>query len=305
MFQVAFATADRNEMERVDFKQVDVFSAWPFFGNPVAVVFGGEDLAVSAMLRIAAWTNLSETTFVLPPSAPGADYRLRIFTPKQELSFAGHPSIGSAHAVLEKGMVKALAGRLVQECAAGLLNLRVEGSDSSRKIFIRVPQPTRQSVGESYYASIATALGGNSAPDTPPLLINVGPTWMVVNLGDAATVDALQPDMAAISVLSKTLRITGITVFGQAAGEDAAIAVRSFAPAQGIPEDPVCGSGNACVAAFLGYSGLLDAIGSRYLARQGKALGREGSVWVETDSSGERIEIGGASVTCIDGSIRL
>ena len=292
-------------MKRVDFKQVDVFSAQPFSGNPVAVVLGGEEMSAQEMQRIAAWTNLSETTFVLSPSISGADYRLRIFTPKQELPFAGHPSIGSAHAALENGMAKAKAGRLVQECAAGLLNLRVEGNDSGRKIFIRVPRPTRQGVDKSRYAGIASALAGDIVPHTPPLLINVGPTWMVVNLGDAATVDALQPDMAAISALSKTLQITGITVFGRTAGEAAAIALRSFAPAQGIPEDPVCGSGNACVAAFLGYSGLLDSVVSRYQARQGKALGREGYVWVETDSSGEGIEIGGAAVTCIDGSICL
>lgn len=297
--------AGRNEMERVDFKQVDVFSTRPFSGNPVAVVFGGEALNAWEMQRIAAWTNLSETTFVLPPSVTGADYRLRIFTPKQELPFAGHPSIGSAHAILEKEVAKAQAGRLIQECAAGLLNLRVEGSDSGRKIFVQVPSPTRQSVEESYSARIASALAGIGVACTPPLLINVGPTWMVVNLGSAAAVDALQPDMAAISSLSMALQITGITVFGRTVGEEAAIAVRSFAPAQGVPEDPVCGSGNACVAAFLDYSGLMDAIGRRYLARQGKALGREGHVWVETDTSGERIEIGGASVTCIDGSIRL
>ena len=292
-------------MKQVGFKQVDVFSSKPYSGNPVAVVFGGEDLAAPEMLRIAAWTNLSETTFVLPPSTPGADYRLRIFTPKQELPFAGHPSIGSAHAVLESGMVGAQAGRLVQECAAGLLNLRVEEGGSGRKIFIQVPRPTRQGVDVSCYDNIASALGCNGVPGTPAQLINVGPAWMVADLGDAGAVDSLQPDMAAISDLSGTLQITGITVFGRTAGEDAAIAVRSFAPAQGIPEDPVCGSGNACVAAFLAWSGLIEVVGRRYLARQGKALGREGYVWVETDALGERIEIGGASVTCIDGRICL
>lgn len=274
-------------MNQVPFKQVDVFTARPYLGNPVAVALGAERLETAQMQRIARWTNLSETTFLLKPTQSGADYRLRIFTPHQELPFAGHPTIGSAHAALESGFVKASGGRLQQECGAGVLALRVEGS----RIFVRAPQPK--------ISPAAVPLFGKSRA----LRVDVGPVWIVVDLGDATTVDELAPDMAAVAELSDALNASGVTVFGRTGTRDAPIHVRSFAPAHGIPEDPVCGSGNISVAAFLRETGLLAEFGSAYTARQGMQVGRDGRVAVRVTA--DSIEIGGEAVTCVDGTIRV
>jgi PhzF family phenazine biosynthesis protein len=274
-------------MTRLPFKQVDVFTGKPFFGNPVAVVIGADGLETAQMQRIAAWTNLSETTFLLKPTQAGADYRLRIFTPRQEMPFAGHPTVGSAHAALESSFVKASNGKLRQECGAGVLELSLE----ERRIFVRAPVPK--------ISPAAVPLFGNFRA----LRVDVGPVWLVVDLGDAASVDELAPDMAAISGLSDALHASGVTVFGRTGIRDEPIHVRSFAPAHGIPEDPVCGSGNISVAAFLRATGMLTEFGSSYTARQGMQVGRDGRVAVRVTP--DAIEIGGEAVTCVDGTIRL
>jgi len=274
-------------MGSLPFKQVDVFTAKPFFGNPVAVVIGADSLEATQMQRIAAWTNLSETTFLLRPTLAGADYRLRIFTPRQELPFAGHPTLGSAHAALESGFVKAGNGKLRQECGAGVLDLALEG----RRIYVRAPAPK--------VSPAAVPLFGNSRA----LRVDVGPVWIVVDLGDAGTVDELAPDMAAIAELSDSLNASGVTVFGRTGIRDEPIHVRSFAPAHGIPEDPVCGSGNISVAVFLRETGLLKEFGSSYTARQGMQVGRDGRVAVRVTP--DAIEIGGEAVTCVDGRLRV
>lgn len=281
------------------FKQVDVFTAVPFRGNPVAVVLGADALSGEDMQRIAAWTNLSETTFVLPPTRAGADYLLRIFTPRAELPFAGHPTIGSAHAVLEAGIVRPRDGRLRQECGAGVLELSVEDG----KLWVTAPA-TRLTQPEARYAdALGDALGARVVPS--PLIVDVGPVWLVADLGDAAVVDGLNPDMEAIGHLGEPLGITGVTVFGAAADGDVAIHVRSFAPAHGVPEDPVCGSGNISVAAYIARSGLVGRYGASYAARQGMQLGRDGRVSMRIEDDGATIRLGGQAVTCVDGSLRV
>lgn len=272
-------------MTELRFKQVDVFTERPFFGNPVAVVIGAEGLDTPTMQRIARWTNLSETTFLL--KSEQADYRLRIFTPTQELPFAGHPTIGSAHAALEAGFVS-MKPRLIQECGAGLLELSVEGG----AIYVRGPQPKISEVNAN---AVAIALG-TGVKDLRR--IDVGPVWLVGEVASAEVLASLKPDMAALAKASNQLKATGATVFGVAKEKEAAIHVRSFAPAQGIPEDPVCGSGNLSVGIHVG-----KRFGSAYVARQGMQLGRDGRVSVRIDADG--IRIGGASVTCVDGSLRI
>jgi PhzF family phenazine biosynthesis protein len=253
------------------FKQVDVFTDRPFQGNPVAVVIDAEGLDTAAMQRIASWTNLSETTFLLKSGV--ADYRLRIFTPRQELPFAGHPTIGSAHAALESGFATPSDGRLRQECGAGVLDLSVE----SGKIFVRAPQPKIRPVDKPVFGAKA-------------LRIDVGPVWLTAQVDDVA---GLKPDMAAIAELSAALEATGVTVF------DARYEVRSFAPLHGIPEDPVCGSGNICVAAYLRFFGKAEP---SYAARQGMQVGREGRIAMRV--SDKEIWLGGAAVTCVDGVLK-
>jgi len=274
-------------MRQLSFKQVDVFTARPFCGNPVAVVIGADGLDTAAMQRIAGWTNLSETTFLLPPTQPGASYKLRIFTPRQELPFAGHPTIGSAHAALESGFVKTTNGKLKQECGAGVLDLTVEDS----RIYVRAPEPTVKPVE-------APLFGKSRA-----LRVDVGPIWVVVDLGKAQAVDELDPDMPAIEKMSHELHATGVTVFGRTGSAAMPIHVRSFAPAHGVPEDPVCGSGNVSVGAFLRQTGLLKEFGASYTARQGMQVGRDGRVQVRV--SADAIQIGGEAVTCVDGKLRV
>jgi predicted PhzF superfamily epimerase YddE/YHI9 len=269
-------------MSAMKFKQVDVFTERPFLGNPVAVVIGAEGLDTATMQRIARWTNLSETTFLL--GSDRADYRLRIFTPRQELPFAGHPTIGSAHAALESGFV-ARKSALRQECGAGVLDLSVEAG----WIYVTAPHPKVTRVEKP-------------TPFGPALRVDVGPVWIVAEVGDAGALAALEPDMAQISALSAALEATGVTLFARSEDGLSAIHVRSFAPLHGVPEDPVCGSGNISVAASLRFSGRLEEFGNSYVARQGMRMGRDGRVSVRV--SDRAIQIGGRAVTCVEGELR-
>jgi PhzF family phenazine biosynthesis protein len=288
-------------MKTFTFKQVDVFTQRPFWGNPLAVVIGAEGLPSEEMQRIAAWTNLSETTFVLRPSSPLADYRLRIFTTKQELPFAGHPTIGSAHAVIESVYASPKHGKLRQECLAGILDLVVEETESGRQIFVRAPKAKITSLSDEQSGELSAGVGVSSA-ESRPLRIDVGVVWLVADLNDATTIAALKPDMEAVAKLSAALNASGITVFGRAGDGRSSLHVRSFAPLQGVPEDPVCGSGNASVAAYLIHAGNLSNYGSTYIARQGMQVGRDGQVTVRVVD--DSIQIGGYAVTCVDGSLR-
>lgn len=285
-------------MDTRRWKQVDVFTARPLAGNPVAVVLDADGLDDATMQRLAAWTNLSETTFVLPPRASGADYRLRIFHPRAELPFAGHPTIGSAHAVLEAGIVRPRNGVLRQECGAGVLSIRVD----DRRLAVRVPEPKVVRAPSVDAGELARALGADAAG--APLAIDVGPVWVVARLADEATLRRLAPDLAGIDRLSRATGATGVTVFALPDDPRGALAVRSFAPAAGVAEDPVCGSGNAAVGVHLAVTGLLARTGSVYRTSQGRELGRDGVVEVAVADEGRTVEIGGTSVTVVDGHVR-
>jgi len=274
-------------MGTLRFKQVDVFTSRPFFGNPVAVVIGAEGLDTEAMQRIACWTNLSETTFLLPSTV--ADYRLRIFTPRQELPFAGHPTIGSAHAALESGFVSRKP-LFHQECGAGILDLALEGDG---RIYVKGPPAT---------VSTAPAIPGIPSVGER-LRIDVGPIWVVGEVDDARALAQLAPDMASLADYSNAQKASGVTLFAKSDDCVSAIHVRSFAPAHGIPEDPVCGSGNLSVGVYLKGSGQAERFGKAYVARQGAALGRDGRVHVRLDEDG--IRIGGHAVTCVDGQLTV
>ena len=288
------------------FKQVDVFTGQPFLGNPVAVVLDADDIDPSQMQRIAAWTNLSETTFVLRPTSASADYRLRIFTPTGELPFAGHPTVGSAHAVLESDIMPSESRSLRQECLAGVLPLRVDGTGADRLIFVQVPETKVVGTYEASVDAISSALGAPIARQPAPMAIDVGPIWLVVHMEDVDSVRRLEPDMAAVAKLSHDLGVIGVAVFGRGSADDGtAVHVRCFAPAAGIPEDPVTGSGNATIARYLAETGMLKDIGDEYAASQGTEMGRDGRVHVRVSGNGRVIEIGGSSVTVIEGQISL
>lgn len=285
------------------FKQVDVFTTTPFRGNPVAVVLDGNGLDTEQMQRIANWTNLSETTFVLPATKQEADYRVRIFTPKSELPFAGHPTIGTAHALLEAGLVVAKDGQLVQECGAGLVRLHIDTDASgARLIAFELPQPAFTVLTDAQVDTLQSILGTDLSQKAQPRLIDVGARWIVAQLPSAAAVIATRPDFARMRVQDQQLRATGVVIFG-AHEEDspAQVEVRAFAPSCGVDEDPVCGSGNGCMAAFIRETGQVDHFGARFIAAQGQSVGRAGLLHIRI--APDQIQVGGAAVTCIQGSI--
>lgn len=287
------------------FKQVDVFTATPYRGNPVAVVLEADGLADDEMQRIAHWTNLSETTFVLAPTDPGADYRVRIFTPGSELPFAGHPTIGTCHAWLEAGGRPATARTIVQECGVGLVTLRRDTDD--RLAFAAPPLMRSGPVDEADIERACRVLGIDRSEVVDAQWADNGPGWLAVMLGSAEEVLALQPDFGAgdgydIGVVGPhPVGVVGPAKIGAVArtGSDPAIEVRAFFRAGGTAaEDPVTGSLNAAVAQWLLADGTLTA---PYVASQGTALGRAGRVHVH-QADGE-IWVGGDAVTCVDGTI--
>jgi PhzF family phenazine biosynthesis protein len=257
------------------------------------------------MQCIARWTNLSETTFLLPPEAQGVDYRLRIFTPAEELPFAGHPTIGSAHAALEAGVVPAGSREWRQECGAGIVPIRVEDEGGGRLIFALAPEAKFVRDFSASIEALSEALGTAVSPETPPASVDNGPVHLFVRVASTAAVRELQPDIAALTRLSRDFSLTTVAVFALLEGAAEAVHIRCFAPAAGIAEDPVTGSANAALPAYLAHSGLLDRVGRRYVARQGEELGRAGRVHIRVLDDEGRAEFGGRAITVIEGEIAL
>ncbi len=288
--------------------QLDVFAPYPGAGNPLGVVLdagsvGHAPPGEAAMQAFAAWTNLSETIFLLPPAHPDADYRVRIFTPRRELPFAGHPSVGAAWAALETGLACADGGTLVQECAAGLLPIRVEAGAAGRTIHVRAPRARRLPDVAAHGPLLDAVLDGLSCGACPPSLWDNGPHWWLVELRDAASVRALQPNLPAIAALSRCSGAVGLAVYGRSDAADHQLAVRAFCPADNIPEDPVTGSANAAIATCLAQAGALPGHDGRYIASQGRELGRDGRVLVRVDETGE-VWIGGQVQSVIQGQVQ-
>jgi PhzF family phenazine biosynthesis protein len=274
--------------------QVDVFTHVPLKGNPLAVVLDGQGLDDATLRGFAHWTHLSETAFLLPPTQPEADYRVRIFTPHRELSFAGHPTLGSCHAWLQGG------GRprgevIVQECGLGLVRVRHQASAQGPRLAFAAP-PLRRTgpLDAGKLAQIVRCLGIEPGDVVRHQWACNGPDWAAVMLRSAQAVLDLKPDFAAIGDLD-------IGVLGPyPAGSECQFELRAFLPTSGVQEDPVTGSLNAGVAQWLIGAGLAPP---RYVASQGTALGRAGRVHVE--QAGNDVWIGGHSVTCIEGSVAL
>ena len=292
-------------MTRIPIVQVDVFTETPLEGNPLAVVPDATGLSDLQMQSIARETNLSETTFVLPASAPAADYRVRIFTPRAELPFAGHPTIGTAHALLETGALKRDGGvfTLRQQTLAGVQPIEVSCEDSRRNYLMT--QPTPQFKPGPSACELAAALRIDPADIVaPPLTVSVGVAWDVAALRDLERVRSLDPDMQALAELEARTG-TAATVFcREAQAQDCEVRVRSFAPGSGISEDPVCGNG--CVGAFLAETDQAQTP-LRYTAEQGDEVGRPGRVAVRVDRApdGWQIRVGGRAVLIREGALLL
>ncbi|WP_312918076.1 PhzF family phenazine biosynthesis protein [Stenotrophomonas sp.] len=277
--------------------QLDVFAARAGAGNPLGVIVDSEGLDDTALQAIAAWLNLSETIFFLPP-AEGASYHIRIFTPKGELPFAGHPSVGAAWAAVELGLATPDDnGQLIQQCNAGLLPVRVQGGRWFRQIHVRSPQAERRDVAAP---ALPEGLAALAKPGHTQELWNNGPDWWLLEAGSEAALRRYKPELAAIGALPGRGKLA---VYAPADRPDVGYqyAVRAFAPGVGINEDPVTGSANALVAAQLLAQGRIKPF-QQYLASQGRELGRNGEVRVEVDAE-SNIWIGGEVQQVIAGQI--
>lgn len=271
------------------FAQVDVFAATPYDGNPVAVVLDAVGMTAEQMQRFASWTNLSETTFVLPPRSPAADYRLRIFTPGSELPFAGHPTLGSAHAWLEAGGVPAGGDVVAQECGAGLVELRRDGD----RLSFRAPPLLRQGpLDEELLQRVVSALQLSPQDVLDHAHVDNGPGWIAVRLRSAQQVLDLEPDTGRLADLM--LGVVG----AWPPGAPAHVEVRAFAAPVGVREDPVTGSLNAGIAQWLTSTG---AVPPTYTASQGTRVGRRGEVSLRADDGD--VWVGGVCTTCIRGTV--
>jgi PhzF family phenazine biosynthesis protein len=320
-------------MKSRPFTQVDVFTEHPYSGNPVAVVLDGAELDDETMQQFAQWTQLSETTFVLPPTeaarSQGADYRVRIFTPGGELPFAGHPTLGTAHAWREAGGKAQNPDRVVQECGVGLVHIQ-RAAPLGAWAFAG-PALQRHDVEAGELQTVCEALGLDRAQILWAQHLNNGPQWLGLLLDNPTTVLHLLPDHAALKKTGIKVGVAALhatqpkpaligrvnreaMAFGQTSPHttlpqaknietamESALEVRAFAAAIGIPEDPVTGSLNASLAQWLIAEGLL---GKRYTASQGTVLGREGRIYIEQDPAGQ-VWVGGQAVTCIKGHVYL
>ncbi|SAL43519.1 phenazine biosynthesis PhzC/PhzF protein [Caballeronia humi] len=288
----------------VRFKQVDVFTTVPFKGNPLAVVFDADDLSTESMQAIARWTNLSETTFLLRPTDPAADYRVRIFTTSRELPFAGHPTLGTAHALLESGYAPKHTGRLVQQCGVGLVPIvaREEGAWA-----FAAPPARIRSLNDAQQQQLAAAFGSDVIDFTaPPCAVDNGVPWLVTRVNSAANCLALKPNRDAMTALMAASGTLGLAVYGPY--RDAAPAtfeLRALLFGEENTEDPVTGSANAALACLLTTQNRRP--GPSFTVRQGTAIGRDGRISIAYDDTTGQAQtwIGGHTVTIVDGSIRL
>jgi PhzF family phenazine biosynthesis protein len=308
-------------MQKRPFKQVDVFTSTPYLGNPVAVVLTGNGLSDTEMASFARWTNLSETTFLLPPVNPLADYRLRIFTPGSELPFAGHPTLGSCHAWLEEGGQPKGKDFIVQECAKGLVKIRRVKTGGG--LAFAAPELSRSTPSPALLAQAAAALGIQAAQVTAAQLLDNGPVWLGLLLDSPETVLQIMPNHQELTRMGVKVGVAGVypvdaatpliaranreaKAFVQStpeAGPDlsAQLEVRAFAASVGINEDPVTGSLNASLAQWLMLDGLMPA---QYTAAQGVCVQRSGQIDLQRDADGQ-VWVGGRCVTCIDGTLTL
>ncbi|HYW55844.1 MAG TPA: PhzF family phenazine biosynthesis protein [Polaromonas sp.] len=308
-------------MKTRPFKQVDVFTGTPYFGNPLAVVLDGSGLDDAAMQRFAHWTNLSETTFLLPPTNPSADYSVRIFTPGGELPFAGHPTLGSCHSWLQAGGHPQAKDFIVQECKVGLVKIRRE--TGTPRLAFAAPTLKRSAPSPALLAQVAGALGLKATSILAAQCLDNGPVWLGLLLDSPETVFQLAPDHKAlvkldakVGVVARYPQEPGTPLISRANREAKAFTpstdavatriapdfeVRAFVAPVGIDEDPVTGSLNASLAQWLIAEGHAP---EQYVASQGICLGRAGLVHINRDASGQ-VWVGGESVTCIDGSVTL
>jgi PhzF family phenazine biosynthesis protein len=283
---------------------VDVFSPRAGAGNALAVVLGAGDFDTPRLQRIANWNNLAETTFLLPPTQPGADYRVRIFTTKQEIAFAGHPTLGSAHVARAAGLVPPGKAELLQECQAGLLPVRVEaapeGDAGACLLSVRVPRSRIVAHGEDAQILLDRALAKVARGALAPACVEGGRRWWLAELADESIVRSMKPDRAAILALARHNDSLGLCVFARAKNAEYGLVVRAFPLGVGINEDPASGAANGAIAAFLDESGALQGLGQRFRVSQGREMGRDAELVLRIDAE-RQVWVGGRCRTVSQG----
>ncbi|MFH2002423.1 MAG: PhzF family phenazine biosynthesis protein [Planctomycetota bacterium] len=293
------------------FWQVDAFTDQALSGNAAAVVFDAQDLSTETMQRISREMNLSETVFLLKPENRKAHYKVRIFTPKNELPFAGHPTVASAFTVITSGIVpgdKAPA-TLYQECGIGLVPVDILQSPEGCRYRMTQACPQYRPV-DLPLSELAAMLrcSASHLVEVPAEVVSTGVQWLIAPIKTKADVAALRPDMGRIEEVCRAHHAVGLTVFAVDSGSDIQVKVRTFAPGEGINEDPVCGSGNGSVAAYIAKHAMLAGDPIHYVAEQGEEVGRKGRVWVDITNSiqaGPVIQVGGQAVRVIEGVLEI
>ena len=288
-------------MSPIRYLHLDVFAGSLGGGNHLGVVTDARGWSDAQMQRFARWTNLVETTFLLPPSQPDASYRVRIFTPHKEIPFAGHPSIGSAHAVLETGLAKPLDGLLWQECGAGVLPIRVEGEGLARQLLLKSPRAHVVSQGADAHPLLARALAGIGLGQLPPALVEGGRHWWVAECADEASLRAWQPDHAAIGALAQATGSLGVCVFARSEQPDYQLVVRALPAGVGIVEDPASGAANGLIGAYIAHAEPNGPLARGYVVSQGREIGYNAQLLVRIDGG---VWVGGRTHTVIDGQLR-
>ncbi|WP_426689495.1 PhzF family phenazine biosynthesis protein [Rhodanobacter ginsengiterrae] len=288
-------------MTPLRYLHLDVFAATAGGGNHLGVVIGADAWSDAAMQRFARWTALVETTFLLPPVDPQASYRVRIFTPHKEIPFAGHPSIGSAHAALECGLTQPHGDLLWQECGAGVLPIRVEGQGAGRELLLQSPGESVLSTGLDAHPLLAASLAGCKPGALPPALVDGGRRWWLAEVADEASLRAWQPDHQAILALAGASDSMGLCAFARVAGADRRLVVRAFPAGVGIVEDPASGAANGLIAAYIAHAEPHGPLASGYQVSQGREIGHDARLVVRIDA--DAIWVGGCSRTVIDGSL--
>jgi len=286
---------------RVRYLHLDVFAANPGGGNHLGVVLDAAHWSGAAMQRFAHWNNLVETTFLFAPTRPEASYRVRIFTPHQEIAFASHPSIGSAHALLERGLARPRDGLLWQECGAGVLPIRVEGEGSSRHLLLRPPPEQIISAGLDAHPLLAAALSGIRIGTLPPALVAGGRRWWLAEIADEAVLRAWNPDHGAIGALARATESMGLCVFARRTSPDPALAVRAFPAGVGITEDPASGAANGLIAAYLVNTEPAGPFARGYVVSQGREMGHDAELVIRIDAG--EVWVGGRTHTVVSGAL--
>jgi PhzF family phenazine biosynthesis protein len=282
--------------------QLDVFADRPGAGNPLAVVLDAEGLDDATMQAIARWTRLPETTFVFPATSAQASYGIRIFSPRREVPFAGHPSVGTAHAVLDAGIAAPRAGLLVQEGVAGLLPLRVEGSGIARTIAVRTPRARVAEIADAVDPRLVDVLRGLPLGDLPPALMDGGRRWWLAEVADEAALRAADPDWNAIAALAEHTASMGLCVFARSDDPVYYLAVRAWVGAPAQFEDAASGAANATLAAWLASQDALPSADGFYRISQGREVGHDAIIELQVDDEGE-VWSGGRACTVVKGHI--